>query len=262
MPFTASHVAAVLPFHRPLSRLHVFTAAVIGSMVPDFSLFVRNDMARWQTHSVQALFTFCLPVGLISWWLTQVLIKPAMIEVLPNRVHARLLSESVVVSLWSIRYWVLIALALVLGAATHIAWDNLTHENSRGMHMFPVLTDFGPEMGGHPLRLYRWLQYASSAIGLIAVLLALLVWWLHTRSPQSPPVRRLAAPERALWFSAYFLLPLGDVLFHAIYQWPSTVAELSTALREAAIGGMRWTLVGVLLISALLRLRLAVHRAA
>jgi hypothetical protein len=41
-----------------------------------------------------------------------------------------------------------------------------------------------------------------------------------------------------------------------------TAAEFSSFLRVIAIGGMRWALAGLLLVSALLRLRLAVNRAA
>ena len=66
MPFTVSHIAAVLPGYRPLKRAHVLTAAVIGSMVPDFGLLVPGFMARWQTHSLPGLFTFCLPIGLAA----------------------------------------------------------------------------------------------------------------------------------------------------------------------------------------------------
>ena len=32
MPFTVSHIAAVLPAHRWFTRANVFSAAVIGSM--------------------------------------------------------------------------------------------------------------------------------------------------------------------------------------------------------------------------------------
>lgn len=39
MPFTISHAAAVLPFARFFKRERVFSALVIGSMVPDFGYF-------------------------------------------------------------------------------------------------------------------------------------------------------------------------------------------------------------------------------
>jgi hypothetical protein len=62
MPFTVSHVAAVLPVYRPLTRWRVFTAAVIGSMVPDFGMLLPGGLERWQTHSLPGLLNFCLPV--------------------------------------------------------------------------------------------------------------------------------------------------------------------------------------------------------
>src|SRR5262249_2987270 len=93
MPFTVSHVAAVVPLYRPLSPVHVFSAAVIGSMVPDFGMLLPGSLERWQTHSFAALFSFCLPLGLIAYWLTQRLVKPAVAEVLPDSAYLRLRSE-------------------------------------------------------------------------------------------------------------------------------------------------------------------------
>ena len=76
MPFTVSHIAAVLPGYRWFTRANIFSAAVIGSMVPDFGLLAPGFLARWQTHSLEALFTFCLPVGLATYWLTLLLLRP------------------------------------------------------------------------------------------------------------------------------------------------------------------------------------------
>ena len=46
MPFTISHAAAVLPFIRPLARWRLLSAAVIGSMVPDFGWCKPQDMSQ------------------------------------------------------------------------------------------------------------------------------------------------------------------------------------------------------------------------
>jgi hypothetical protein len=81
-----------MPLYRPLSKAHVFTAAVIGSMVPDFGMLLPRIPARWETHSLLGLFIFCLPVGLLTYWLTQILIKPAVLETLPDHAYARLRS--------------------------------------------------------------------------------------------------------------------------------------------------------------------------
>jgi hypothetical protein len=262
MPFTVSHVAAVLPGYRALSRWHVFSAAVIGSMVPDFALLLPLPVERWQTHSIRALFTFCLPMGLTAFWLTQLLIKPAMIEALPDRAYARVRAAEAGAAArpWlSWLTWLYAGLAILLGAVTHLVWDGFTHEDAEGVRMFPMLFDYGPEMDGHPLQLYRWLQYGSSVLGLAVVLAALWLWWQHAPRLRSPPARRLGRGERAVWLSAYLLLPLlalGAVLLHAWWRGHSAFGS-GAALSRLAVAGMRGTALSLLLVSGLLRARLA-----
>jgi len=199
MPFTLSHAAAVVPAYRPLSRAHLFSAAVIGSMAPDFGMLLPESLARWQTHSLQALFSFCLPAGLIAWWLLQRLIKPAVIEVLPDGPWARARAEHPPLPLSSVRAWVGAAAGILLGAATHLVWDAFTHEDARGVRMFPLLDDYAPGIGTHPLQLHAWLQYGSSLLGLAVVALALALWLRHAPAPAAPPVRRIPRRERQYW---------------------------------------------------------------
>jgi hypothetical protein len=253
MPFTISHIAAVLPVHRPLNRAHVFTAAVIGSMAPDFGLLLPNTLLRWHTHSVAALFSFCLPVGLCAYWLTLLLIKPAVQEVAPDRAYLRLRARHPSVALGNPLHWVYAALALLAGAATHLIWDDFTHEDARGVRMFPALSDYEPEMVGHSLRLYRWLQYGSSIAGLAVVAVALMVWWRHAPPPAEPPGRRIAPGERRVWSSLYVLLPLLTMI------WFLEVSHggMGDEIRSVAVAGMRGAAVSLLLISILIRARLA-----
>src|SRR6185437_12709101 len=122
MPFTVSHVAAVVPAYRPLTRAHLFSAAVIGSMVPDFGMMLPGNLERWQTHSMAALFSFCLPLGLLTYFLTQTLIKPALLEVLPDGPYWRLRTAHPPVNLRRISTWIYVAIALLFGALTHLIW--------------------------------------------------------------------------------------------------------------------------------------------
>lgn len=259
MPFTVSHVAAVLPLHRPLKRLHVFSAAAIGSMVPDFGLLLPGGFARWQTHSLQALITFCLPVGLVAYVLTHALIRPAVLEVLPDGAHQRLRRASEAASWSSPRLWPAVVLALLFGALTHLVWDGFTHENARGVRLFPQLLDYGPEMAGHSLRLYQWAQDGSSVVGLALVLLAIWVWLRHAPVPQPRPVRRLGLPERALWIFIYIALPTAAVVAFTLRPLLAGHVPLAStdALSALAVAAMRATAVSLILISALLRVRLA-----
>jgi membrane-bound metal-dependent hydrolase YbcI (DUF457 family) len=263
MPYTVSHIAAVVPGYRPLSRAHVFSAAVIGSMTPDFGLLLPTNLVRWQTHSLMGLLDFCLPVGLCAYWLTQLLIKPAMLEVLPDRAFARLRREHPPASIRSPRQWLYAAVALLLGAVTHLIWDAFTHENARGVRMFPVLSDYGPEMAGHWLHVYRWLQYGSSLVGLAVVAAALMLWWRHAARPAEPLHRRLGPSERRAWLGVYLALPLLDIAWSIWRSWFAEFTQLGSggALRSVAEAAMRGAAVALLLVSALILLRSAAGRA-
>jgi Domain of unknown function (DUF4184) len=253
MPFTVSHIAAVLPGYRPLTRAHVFMAAVIGSMVPDFGLLLPNTLVRWQSHSVSALFSFCLPVGLFAYWLTLLLIKPALQEVAPDRAYLRLRARHPSVAISNPMHWLYAALALLLGAASHLLWDDFTHEDARGVRMFPVLSGYEPEMAGHSLQLYRWLQYGSSIFGLAVLAAALTLWWRHAPAATERPQRRIAPGERAAWSSLYLLVPLLAIF----WLFSESHGSVGDEIRSIAVGSMRGAAVSLLLISALIRIRLA-----
>src|SRR5579871_3914286 len=89
MPFTISHVAAVLPFRRVLTRYRLLSATVIGSMAPDFGWLTPWRPPRFETHSLPSLISFSLPVGLSTFWLFQRWLKEPLLEILPSAAHAR-----------------------------------------------------------------------------------------------------------------------------------------------------------------------------
>jgi len=133
MPFTISHAAAVLPFTRPLARWRLLSAAVIGSMVPDFGWLMPLRPARFETHSLDALLTFCLPVGLASYWLFQLLVRTPIMELLPPGAYARWRWSEAPADYRSVKQWIWAACGLLAGAITHLVWDAFTHEGGRGV---------------------------------------------------------------------------------------------------------------------------------
>jgi hypothetical protein len=260
VPYTVAHVAAVMPGYKLLTRAHVFSAAVIGSMVPDFGLILPRDPARIETHSLVGLFTFCLPVGLVAYWLTQLLIKPAILETLPDNAYLRLRSAHPAASLAKLTTWFTVSGALLFGAATHLIWDAFTHENARGVRALPFLSDYGPELEGHPLHLYRWLQYGSSILGVTVVVMALIVWLRHAPTPTSAPMRRIPRDERVVWRYLYLVPPAVSVvwvLWRTRWMMSYTPYPLSWALGGVAVATIRGAVVSLLFISALMRIRLA-----
>ncbi|MBS0388749.1 MAG: DUF4184 family protein, partial [Proteobacteria bacterium] len=261
------HVAAVLPARRWLRRGGLFSAAVVGSMVPDFGLLLPFPLDRGATHSAHALLSFCLPVGLLSWLLYEALIRPAWAEVLPGGWRLRPHGADAAVRYGDWRAWAGVCAALLFGAVTHLCWDAFTHEGARGVQMLPFLDDvYGPDLVGHPLRLYRWLQHGSSVVGLLIVMIA--AWrWAHDGRTLPPPAAAgsrapgavLGATERLRWLLAYAAVPvlvlaasmlMGRRHHHGWY----TLGDVLTHLAKVGLGG---TAISLLLVSALIRARIA-----
>jgi Domain of unknown function (DUF4184) len=261
MPFTISHIAAVLPLHKPLRRLGLISAATIGAMTPDLDLILPIHLTREQTHSRLALLTFCLPVGLAAWALFQALIKPALIDVLPDRIYGRLFAEHIGPRLRGVQAWLYAALAVLFGALTHVVWDAFTHEDARGLRILPLLGEGGPEVGGSPWPLYRWLQHGSTVIGAAAVFMALWLWVGHAKRSDPPPERRLSARERQRWIALYILIPVLLVALAPINQNGWRRMHLTEALTLLAVAGMRGAVLSLAFTSALVRRRLLITHA-
>jgi hypothetical protein len=179
--------------------------------------------------------------------------------VLSDRAYLRLRAAAPPASITLPGAWLYAAAALLIGAGTHLIWDAFTHENARGVRMFPLLTDYGPELSGHPLHLYTWLQHGSSLIGLAVVVAALVLWLRHAPAPHEPPLRRIRRPERLAWLGAYVLPSLLLVTWLLLRPWPAGQSPFTSgaALGTVAVDGMRCAAASLLLVSILIRARLA-----
>jgi multisubunit Na+/H+ antiporter MnhG subunit len=262
MPFTISHAAAVLPFSRFLARWRLLSATVIGSMVPDFSLLLPWRLSRIETHSIAGLWSFCLPVGLVTYWLFQWLIKPAVLELLPDAAYQRSRPCAAPADVADWRQWLSAAAGVLAGAVTHLAWDGFTHEGARGVRMFPVLDDSVAGINGHPMMVYRVMQLGSSAVGL---LLVMVILWRALRGGAVAPLpqRPLDASQRHQWTALYALTALAA---SAVFLWVLLQAfdghrfTLGSATNEVAIAALRGLALALLGVSGVLRLRLAYSR--
>jgi hypothetical protein len=247
MPYTISHAAVVLPLSRLLARWRLLSAVVLGAMVPDFGLFFPWRIQRFETHSTFALFTFCLPVGLASYWIFQYVVKTPLLEALPEGAYARWRPFSSPADIASLRQWSLAAVAVLAGAITHLVWDAFTHENARGVRMVPWLEE-PVDIGSHRMGGVRLLQDGSSLIGLVIVA-GLMLYALRRGRQQPVPGRPLHAPERWGWDVAYvvaaismsgcwwLLARLGEPAGH-------TVKAFATGIAVAVLRGLATALLG------------------
>jgi Domain of unknown function (DUF4184) len=262
MPFTISHAAAVLPFSRPLARWRLLSAAVIGSMVPDFGWFSPWRPARFETHSLDALVTFCLPVGLATYWLFQWLIRTPLLELLPPGAYSRWSQRAEPADYTSVRQWILAACGVLVGAVTHLVLDAFTHEGARGVRMIPALEDPVVEISGHRVGGAHLLQDASSLIGLIVVIAFLAYGLRPGRANESAPgPRRLQSGERRLWTAAYVLVgaALSTMFFFAKQHHPPSVNASLVPISTTAIAVLRGLAAALVGVSVLLTWRLRRH---
>lgn len=232
MAFTPAHMAAALPFYRSNNKNHSvrwlqFDALLIGTMMPDLHYYVRigSSFSR-QSHEWTGLFTYNLPWGLAVFALWYWGLKPAAFALvrpfLGESVASTLVRSDLEISdadkkvrrftgyadkRWSFAnikkqvmhkvnsFFVPVVLGLLVGAATHLIWDGITHaDGSIARHIdwlqYPVF--FYPFKG---TSIARVLQYLSSIAGL-----GILLWFAVTHLRTQRNSNNLA--EHAIKYNA------------------------------------------------------------
>jgi hypothetical protein len=218
VPFTPSHAAAVLPFLRtPLPA----SALVAGSVAPDLLFYLPVEQP-WPTHTATAVVTVDVLLGFAAWALWHGLLAAPALRAAPAALRSRLtdvtLGLRVRLATPARVGWALLALAV--GAATHVVWDEFTHARRWGPETFPILAEQWGSMPG-----YRWLQYVTSVLGGLLLLAWAVRWYLRT--PVGPPGR---PGRRWPW-----------VLLSAVAVGSGTVAALGASdLGEAIYDSATW----------------------
>lgn len=208
MPFTVSHAAAVLPLHRWTQHHLPLTALMIGSMAPDFGYFVTTEAPRALTHSLHGLFIFALPVGFFAWLFYVAMLEKTAITLLSDRWHTRFAHTDAITPSLLARA----CLAILIGALTHLVWDNFTHQNTWSARHFPLL--MGPTPGVRWLPMFHFLHALSSLVGLV------ILWiWAHRlhRQPARSLIRPYPVSERVRVAACVFVATVSVAV--ALFDW-------------------------------------------
>jgi hypothetical protein len=228
MPFTVSHVAAVLPLvaGRRTTRLAP-AALVIGSMVPDVPWFFTGGRGAALTHSPEGVVTVNLAVGLVLFALWRVVFAAPARELLPPAVGRRLPQPAVPRG----SDWVLAGLGVLVGAASHVLWDAFTHDDRWGVRQVGWLQESHLGLPG-----YKVAQYASGVVGL-----AVLVVWAGRQLAQTrpvPPVGGTTSPGERV--AAWSVVVLSGAVVAAVAGGTALIrwgSSLETALYAAVTRG-------------------------
>ena len=190
MPYPIAHPAAVLPLARLMGRFAVPSALAIGSITPDLWYFIPY-VERGDSHSIAGLALFCVPVGLLAYALYHLFLKQPLIALLSPRLGAFTPAKLPRAS------WLAVAVSLVIGALTHLVWDDLTHSYDE---VFPRL---------------NWLQHGSTLLGS-----AVLLWWGLQKLREAPPAPQVLLLRTRVCTIAGLLGTAAIAAFHAA-QLPS-----------------------------------------
>lgn len=172
MPVTTSHIVAVLPLIGRSGRIPV-AALVLGSMAPDYPWFLTGGRTAGLSHSLLGLVTVDLAAGLVAYVLWRSVGHAPVRDLVPRSIGARLPQPHAFT--WHELPWA--AVGVVIGAATHLAWDSFTHAGRPGVAAVPWL---GTEHAG--LAGYKWAQYLSGVLGAVV----LVVWAVRRLRAKRP----------------------------------------------------------------------------
>jgi hypothetical protein len=209
MPFTPSHVAAVLPFARtPLLP----AALAIGAMMPDLFYYVPVNIPRSFSHSLLGVVTVDLAYGVALFLAWQFVFRAPVVDFFPAWVRVRIGPR------WSrpsrpggwgwLRLAALLVASVLLGSATHVLWDSFTHAHG----LFGEIPVLAPMIG--PLPIYKWLQHASTVLGALA-LVAFVIWWRRRTQPGTAAPTRLTRRTRV----GGWLIAAATGLAVGVYLW-------------------------------------------
>lgn len=189
MPFTVSHIVAVVPIYKRFRKYLSLSGLVMGSMAPDFEFFLRITLYGIWSHNLKGIFFFDLPVAIILIFIFHIWVRDTLLIYLPKQITIRFqkFKGFDFVDYFKENY-LTVVLSTLLGILTHFCWDNFTHEPNYVSPFYFEILESDIKIGGFNLKLYSFLQILSSFLG--------LAWFLYMVF-SGTTIKALAAELRA-----------------------------------------------------------------
>jgi hypothetical protein len=235
MPFTLAHAAAALPFRR--TRL-IMSAVVIGCFAPDFEYFIPFGHHGSFGHTLTGMFVFDLPLGLAVLSLFHRYAKEPLAACLPEGARKRLHLGPPTLSINSFARLAMTVFSILVGIATHIFWDALTHPTYwiyDHLHFLGKTASL-PLFGPRPW--YGILQYISSVFGIVVVLLWCIHWYRVTPPVHSKPDRRSLSRDRIALACSFLVAVVSALVRAAESGIPHGVPGSQRFMTDVAVTGM------------------------
>jgi hypothetical protein len=132
------------------------------------------------------MFLLDLPLSLLVLWLFERYVKDALSTLSPQMFPFQKQPGSTHLETSARSRWVLVILAILLGASTHILWDAFTHPSFWPYRHLPLLHEGVHLPLAGTVQLYKGFQYGSGLLGL-TILIVLWAGWIRKARKQNAP---------------------------------------------------------------------------
>ncbi len=173
MPFTFSHPAIILPLTYLPRKWFSLTGLVIGSLTPDFEYFLRMRIKSNYSHTIDGLFWFDLPLGLLLAFIFHNIVRDSLFNNLPPFLKSRFSTFKQFD--WNRHFkqnWIVLTISIIIGAASHIFWDSFTHDHGYFVQTIPALQN-SVDFLGRQIPILKILQHSSTLLGGLVIAFAI-----------------------------------------------------------------------------------------
>ena len=174
MPFTFSHPAIILPLKYLPKNWFSLTGLIIGSLVPDFEYFIRMKVKSYYSHTLYGIFWFDVPLAILLAFIFHNIIRNDLFINSPRILKSRIYDFSQFN--WNNYFktnWIVVIFSIIIGTASHIFWDNFTHDHGYFVNNISELKN-SVFLFGKEIPILKMAQHLSSLIGAIIILFTIL----------------------------------------------------------------------------------------
>lgn len=153
--------------------------------MPDLEAFLRFKSEKDASHTWDALFWFCLPLGLLISLMFHQVVKNPLLHNLPLFLKSRFIKYAGIDWLSYFKNNVgVVLISFLIGGASHLVWDSFTHYNGVLLQLNPDW-DRNTTLFGYSIEIVYVFQYANTLLGLLIVLFA--IWQLPKEKTTQAP---------------------------------------------------------------------------
>ncbi len=140
-------------------------------MIPDFEYFLRLEPKSVHSHTLEGVFYFDLPLGILIAFLFHNLVKNSLFENLPLFLKNRLYGfKDFHWNSYFKKHYLVVVFSLILGVFSHVFWDTFTHNTGFFVEKLSVLQSTFTVMN-FEIPVFKFLQHSSTLLGAFFIFL-------------------------------------------------------------------------------------------